>query len=471
MPRKVLIIDDIATNRIVLNVKLSAAGYQVAQVASLREGLAMVRQERPDIVLATARPDKMSALEFMQRYTADPKHSRIPVIMLMEAYDKATRLVLLKAGATDVMPNPIERSALLARFRSILRRNDSLEDARLAKQMSQSFGFGESAPGYNAPLQTAIQTAILTPNSTRAKAWLASLPALPNTVFSASSEAEILKEHSESAPDVVAVEVSAEAPEDGLCLLADLRAHPKTRHAGLIAVIAAPNPLLYSNALDRGADDILPYGYCPEELALRIATLAARKRSQDHRRAHMHEGLRAAVTDPLTGLHNRRFALPKLEQILAEAAVAGQSCAIMALDVDHFKRINDELGHTAGDAALVALAGVLQQNIRSKDLVARIGGEEFLVLMPKTSSAAAQRIATRLCSVIARHPFHLASHIPAQHLTVSIGVATQEPRLAPGSAGQAEALGQALLEQADSALYRSKRHGRNQVTMSARSAA
>jgi two-component system, cell cycle response regulator len=468
MPRKVLIVDDIATNRIVLNVKLSTAGYEVVQATNIAEGLIAARRDRPDLVLATARPDKISPQRFLEAFTSDIQLATLPVIMLMECNNFTSRLSLLKAGAADVMCQPAKVAPLLARFRSILRNHDSQEETLLAERMSQTLGFAEAPAGFTKPTRTAI----ITPNSTRSKAWLAGLASAPNNEAFACTEADILNERTALNPDVIVVGLSAQTPEEGLCLLADLRAHPQSRHAGLIAVIDEPIEALYCNALDRGADEVLPHGFCAEELALRIAPLAARKSRNDHRRAHMHEGLRAAVTDPLTGLYNRRFAHPKLARLLADCACKGQSCAVMAIDVDHFKRVNDALGHTAGDAALVALAGVLKDNMRPDDLVARIGGEEFLVILPDTSHAHAQRAATRLCSIIGAHAFRLGTHIPAQHLTVSIGVAVQEPEAkAAASSDMAERLSSALLERADAALYRSKHHGRNRVTMSARSAA
>ena len=468
MPRKVLIVDDIATNRIVLNVKLSSAGYEVVQATNVAEAVTLARQDRPDLVLATARPDKISPTHFLEAFTSDPKTAKLPVIMLMEGYNPAARLALLKAGAADVMCQPTKVASLLARFRSILRSHDSSEEALLAERISQSLGFCEAPSSFAPPSCTAL----ITPKSTRAKAWCAGLGSgNSNTVF-ASTDSEILNQTSGYNPDVIVVELAAQTPEEGLCLLADLRAHPRTRHAGLIAVLSEPVEALYCNALDRGADEVLPHGYCAQELALRIDELTVRKRRNDHRRAHMHEGLRAAVRDALTGLYNRRYALPKLANLLVQSAHEGQSCAVMALDVDHFKRVNDVLGHNAGDVALVTLSGLLEAHIRPGDLVARIGGEEFLIIMPNTSHAQAQRTATRLCSVIANHPFRLATHLAPQHLTMSIGVAVQEAsRLLCESPAAADGLADSLLERADAALYRSKRHGRNQVTMSERSAA
>ena len=466
MPRKVLIVEDIATNRIVLNVKLSAAGYDVVQATSAEAGLATALTAQPDVVLASARPDKMSPEHFLRAFGENPQLAKLPVIMLMEGYNPAARLKLLKAGAADVMCHPPKIGALLARFRSILRRHDSREDALLTEQMAQSLGFSEAPSGFVSPARVSVTTAA----PTRAKAWCAALGNAPDCQMLTCDATKLLDERTGPSPDVLVVELQADAPEAGLCLLADLRAHPRTRDAGLIAVLDRPLETLYCDAMDRGADDVLPHGFCPIELGLRIRQLATHKKRNDHRRAYMHEGLRAAVTDPLTGLYNRRFAALKLAQTLADCEATGQSCAVMAIDVDHFKRVNDELGHSAGDTALIELAAVLQHSLRAEDLVARIGGEEFLVVMPRTPHGLAQEIADRLRAIVDAHPFHLAGNAPLQHITVSIGVAVQEPR-PERLRSDIPDLAEALIARADDALYRSKRHGRNQVTMSIRTAA
>jgi two-component system, cell cycle response regulator len=152
----------------------------------------------------------------------------------------------------------------------------------------------------------------------------------------------------------------------------------------------------------------------------------------------------------LTGLANRR----RLDAAAAGVASAADGLlpySVIALDIDHFKSYNDRFGHAAGDEALRVVAGVLRAGTRSGDLVARTGGEEFLVAMPGTGSNEIQAIAERLRRAIAEYPW------PFRKVTASFGVATASI----AAAGRDH---DAVLEAADAALYESKRAGRNRVT-------
>ncbi|MFU8883513.1 MAG: GGDEF domain-containing protein, partial [Rhodobacterales bacterium] len=182
-------------------------------------------------------------------------------------------------------------------------------------------------------------------------------------------------------------------------------------------------------------------------------------------------GLRAAVTDPLTGLYNRRYALPHLTRMTEQASRSGRRFAVMLADLDHFKAINDRFGHAAGDAVLVEVAHRLRSNLRAVDLVARIGGEEFLIALPDTDRTEARVAARRLCRIIAQDPFILPGKGQSTSMTVSIGVTMghsgQPPeRVIDPDCDIAADPVQQLLLQADKALYGAKACGRNQVTLS-----
>lgn len=169
--------------------------------------------------------------------------------------------------------------------------------------------------------------------------------------------------------------------------------------------------------------------------------------------------LRAGITDFLTGWHNRRYLQQRLKEELARAQRHAASISCLMIDIDHFKNINDGYGHLTGDNALKEVALRVESQIRSMDTAARFGGDEFAIILPEATVAAAATLAERIRGCIAVKPFILAEQI-SRHLSVSIGVAAVSP-------GRHETdlktLADRLLADADAALYRAKALGRNRV--------
>lgn len=178
-----------------------------------------------------------------------------------------------------------------------------------------------------------------------------------------------------------------------------------------------------------------------EHIALALANL----RLREHLKA-------LSFRDPLTGLYNRRYLDDYVERELARAARSSQSLAFLMLDIDHFKQFNDRYGHQAGDEVLLQVSQLLQQQIRSSDLVCRQGGEEFVVVIPDLQSADAIAKADAIRQQIALYPFDISGQ--QLGVTVSIGVAWFPV------AGETL---EEILKQADSALYLAKQQGRNCV--------
>ncbi len=205
------------------------------------------------------------------------------------------------------------------------------------------------------------------------------------------------------------------------------------------------------------------FGPDVSEVAQRLGTLLARKRQDDALRDTVRSGVEAAISDPLTGLHNRRYAMPHLERVAERSLRAKKPFAVMVADMDHFKLINDTYGHAAGDAVLVETANRLRENLRAVDLIARIGGEEFMIVLPGTNLASAKSAATRLCRVIGKRPFDLPGLDTPLLATVSIGMTVCDP-VALTSVKCAHSA-EALLQRADKALYGAKAKGRNRVAL------
>lgn len=171
----------------------------------------------------------------------------------------------------------------------------------------------------------------------------------------------------------------------------------------------------------------------------------------------------SGFTDVLTGWHNRRYLQARMKEELARASRDGRSLVCMMLDVDHFKRVNDNWGHAAGDAVLRELAHRVDAEVRSSDVAARFGGEEFVILLPRTTSDEGRRVAERIRDAVAVAPFELrdGEHVA---VTVSIGIAEFRP-----GAGRSDlkSLGEALIARADAALYDAKAAGRDRVVVEA----
>jgi diguanylate cyclase (GGDEF)-like protein len=168
--------------------------------------------------------------------------------------------------------------------------------------------------------------------------------------------------------------------------------------------------------------------------------------------AQSHESIqRIASIDPLTGVYNRRFGLSRLQDEFTESRKSGRDLAVVMVDIDHFKAINDTHGHVAGDAVLAAIAGILRGVLRKGDLLVRYGGEEFLAMLPGAGREQAGNIAERVRSAVAERPLSVGS--AEIRPTVSVGFATTAVHRVLGEMD--------LVALADDALYRAKASGRN----------
>ena len=172
--------------------------------------------------------------------------------------------------------------------------------------------------------------------------------------------------------------------------------------------------------------------------------------------------VRSGLTDFLTGFHNRRYLHARLREELARAQRARQSVACLMIDVDHFKRINDQYGHLAGDAVLREVAQRIDAEMRISDTGARFGGDEFAIVLPQGSVADGERVAARVLHAVRSQPV-VDRRTAAETVTLSIGVAAAAP---DQDTRDYKVLAERLIAEADAALYRAKSAGRNRVAAS-----
>lgn len=456
MGARILIVDDVAANRIVQQARLAAAFYEPVLAADGAACLAIVREEHPDLVILDLGLPDISGLEVLRRLRRDPACRDIPVIALTAAGGAEERLAAFAAGADDVMDRPANERVLLARLRNLLRlKAESDFPAPDAMVMS---GLAEASAAFEPQGTIALVSSQHMPAEGLRDALAGQLRDRLVVLSRRDALAEIAAgQGRDSLPDVFILHDDGRNPSGTLRLLSELKSHQATRHAAVCVVGPAGEGDEAAMAFDLGADDAVGGGVSAEELALRTRGLLRRKRHSDRQRARMQDGLRLAMRDPLTGLYNRRFAAPQLASVAVRAREEGAPFAVMVMDLDRFKLVNDLHGHAAGDQVLVEVARRLIANLRDTDVLARIGGEEFLAILPRSCMTTARRVAERLCQVMEDQPIRLASGEELQ-VTVSIGVAVA------GEAGETSYSVEGLVEQADLALLESKGAGRNQVT-------
>jgi len=450
MSARVLVVDDVEVNVRLLEAKLSSEYFTVLTASGGREALALAQSEHPDIVLLDVMMPEMDGFEVCRQLKGDPHTADIPVVMVTALSEIADRVRGLQAGADDFLTKPVNDVALFARVRSLVRLKRMTEEWRLREEVYGRF---------DNVISESRRAEDLTP--ARVLLWEESgfagerLSEMLQTVASAvlrPNSAEQLREMADHTIDLVILSLAGK--QDALRLVAQLRANEASRLVPILLVADGEDLPRLAKGLDLGANDYIVRPLDRNELTARARTQIRRKRLQDRLQDNYQRSLALALTDSLTGLYNRRYLMAHLDGLMARAADGAQGPAVLMLDIDYFKRVNDGHGHAAGDAVLREVASRVARHVRGFDLVARYGGEEFVVVMPETQLAVAAMVAERLRNVIASKPIALGEGVDELNLTISVGIAVTR------EGGDSAT---AVLQRADKALYEAKGRGRNCV--------
>lgn len=460
MAGKILIVDDVATNRIVFKVKLGAAAYTPVLAANGHDCLVLAREHRPDLIFLDLVLPDLPGVEVLRRLRSDPVTKDIPVIVVSASTSAEDRISALEAGADDIFFKPYDDQLLMSRVRNLLRRRQEMPDLPLAAE-TRLMGMAESQGEFAQPGLIALVT-------DRADAGMRLRRELSPVMRDAFVILGIVDALAEVAPgrasaDVYVIDVTNGQEDKGLRLLSDLRSRSSTHHAGICMVTASGATKAALTAFDLGANEIVDEAMTAEEIALRLRIILRGKRRADHARERLQDDLRLAMIDPLTGLFNRRYAMAKLTTMAQHAQIIGKPFAVLIADLDRFKSVNDRFGHAAGDRVLIEVGQRLSAGLRNNDLLARVGGEEFLIALPETELDDALSIATRLCARLDESPILLpgGERLP---VTMSVGVAVSDPCSTDWHGTNLDYVS-SIMECADQALLASKTAGRNKVSI------
>ena len=245
---------------------------------------------------------------------------------------------------------------------------------------------------------------------------------------------------------------------DGIELCRRIRKTSVTHYIYILFLTSKRDIKDIVEGLETGGDDYMTKPFARKELASRIR-VARRISVLEHKLNEANKKLHVlAITDPLTGILNRREFLKRLQVEIYRVSREKKFYSLIMLDIDHFKRVNDTLGHTAGDMVLIEIADRLKTELRPYDLIGRYGGEEFLIGTPGANSEIRRNIAERIRASICKKPFHAGNK--ELDITASLGITSAIPA---GNKKDMIHLLKDMIERADSALYRAKNAGRNRI--------
>ena len=450
MSARILVVDDQPANVRMLEAKLLAEYFDVGTAENGVDAIDIARQEQPDLILLDIMMPGIDGYETCQRLKADLQTRHIPVIMVTALDQREDRIRGLECGADDFLTKPIDDVTLFARVRSLLRLKAVLDELRYRDQGGALAGIVADPVELDAHPASAL---VVTSEDRSGKRFARAFPDGIDTDYELEPAAVVRR--MQDGIDLMLLDLTCPT-FDGLRVCARIRSDTATRQVPIVAIVNPDDVQTAVKALELGANDIVYRPVDASELAARVRTQLRRKRYADKLRNRLDESLNMAITDALTGLHNRRFIESRLRQAVESANAGGAPVSVLLLDIDYFKRINDTHGHEAGDVVLKIFAERITAQLRALDLASRYGGEEFVILMPGAGLAEAENAAERVRRSVCSASFKISDELELP-VTVSIGLA----QASPGEPMES------LLRRADAALYEAKTDGRNRVQAAA----
>ena len=455
MTARILVVDDIVANIKLLEARLAAEYFEVMSAMNGPEALDVCARGQCDIVLLDVMMPGMDGFEVCRRLKADLRTAQIPVIIVTALDQPADRIAGLEAGADDFLTKPVNDIALVTRVRSLVRLKMLTDELVTRAATSNEITLDEivdpasfSGDSGNVLLVEDLPATIDRVRQTLAPRYAIDLESDPQEALFRATEGDY---------DLAMISLNLR-DVDGLRLCSQLRSLDRTRLLPILVIVDPDSNQRLLRGLDLGINDYLLRPIDRQEMVARVKTQVRRKRFADRLRDSVQMTMEMAITDGLTGLHNRRYLERHLATLVTQAAARGRPLSLLILDIDHFKTINDTYGHDAGDAVLREFSDRVRKAVRGIDLAARLGGEEFVVAMPDTDGTLGLLVGERIRQKIASEPFKAESGAASLRVTVSIGVSTLM---------SSSDTPQSMLKRADEALYRAKRDGRNRVAAAA----
>ena len=457
---RILIVDDDEKNVKLMCGMLTRDDYELSTAGDGPTALSMIEENTPDLILLDVMMPGMDGYEVTRRLKAKAETNTIPIILITALDSPADRAQGLEAGAEEFLTKPVNPVEIEARIQSMLKLKRYRDQLTIRSQSENQVGSDDPVTETVEDTGHPRRILMVEDDEKDLKVFKRQLDTPEYQLETVKSGADALDVVRSRPFDLILLDVLLPGVNGfEICRRIKEMDHAKDTQVVLITCLTDLENKI--KGVESGADDYLVKPIDPRELQARVKALLKKKTYLDSLHAHYEKALNSSLLDGMTGLYNHSYFKRFLDLEIKRSQRQGHSTALLMLDLDDFKQINDSLGHVAGDDILREVAGLLKKSIREIDVAARYGGEEFAIVLPYGDNYGSGVVGDRLRSLIEDQSFTVTGSDQKVRVTLSIGGAVY-----PDDADTAIQ----LIKTADSLLYEAKRMGKNRVVISNREA-
>ena len=446
---KILIVDDEPLNVKLLAAMISSDQYDTVCAYSGEEALEIVTDLPPDLILLDIMMPGLNGYELTRILKSDPERRDIPIVLVTAFGGTEFEIKGLEAGADEFLNKPVNKTELLARTKSLLRLRQYKEQIKTRTCSMNSITCQNKD---NEIVENEIDLPsilIVEDNKIDAKLLQRYLQGEPYQIKFAKDGEEAISRAQQERIDVILLDLIL-PNKNGFEVCSYLKEMESTQNIQIVAITGLSDLDSKLKGIELGVDDYLIKPVNMHILRTRVKSLVKKKALLDNLCDRYEMAVNSAITDKLTGLYNRRYFDHFLDLEIKRSLRQKSHLALLMIDIDNFKKVNDTFGHLFGDKLLNKMGDLLKTETRDTDIVARYGGEEFAIVMSNTGLKEALQIAERIRQSIQAYSFDIKNC----STTVSIGIA-----MYPLDANSFNE----LIEKSDNSLYKAKHDGKNRV--------
>jgi len=431
--KNVLVVDDSKTNVRLLKSMLPDDLYEVTEAYSGQEALDVVAASQPDVIFLDIMMPDLDGYEVTRRLKSDPETDHIPIVLVTALEGMDERVQGFELGAEDVLVKPVRKAEVISRARSMVRLSEYQKQLNIRDQAAETFSIG-TLDEEKKRVRKRPSVLLVEDSKQDAHVFLVNFGTGEFDIEVAMDGKQALRHLEEKEFDLILLDLVL--PDmDGLEILTRAKGIEYSKRPQVVIVTALNDLETRLKGIEHGADDYLIKPVHPRELQVRIEVLLRKKTFMDNLRDDSRDSLSSAMKDRLTGVYNKAYLDRYIELEMKRSKRHQYPVSLVRVAIDNFRDYNVQLGYLVGDLVLRDVASILKNTFREIDLIARLDGDEFAVILPYCSARTTDEAVDRACDAVFTHPFPTEQDLVPGSVSISTGAATH-----PGEASTAEEL-------------------------------